>query len=430
MKKIISIIVFVCIVASGVYYLNSTQKFFSCTEKTLEQTDVYVGFSMEAYDLIVNNYWAESSQYNINEMFRLSLEKVTGKTFVLASSTRNGTVDMLALAFSSSTSTEVKKKLALDTLMVVLYNLQPNGRNGILSLAQEKDLRQDVSNINPEKDLYKDLGIAKGASEEEITKAFEAKNEELKKSNSPEAKAELEKITYAKKVLTNPTNKSLYDTNQVEPTVFSRKIGKTLYLYMPKISPTTFIEFARAVDSASTTPGLDSMILDVRGNVGGSLDFVQNFLGLFKGPNQHAFDLFHQGKYEAIRTVQPKFAELDRFGEVAIITDNMTQSTAEVISATFKRLNMGKTVGATTRGWGTVENTYPINTVIDENTKYSLLLVNSITLRDDNQPIEGRGVDPNVSTGDVNWKIKIKQNFRTPSLIEALSSTAKSAPLK
>lgn len=430
MKKIISIIVFVGILASGVYYLNSTNKYFSSKVKAVESEDVYVGFVMEAYDLIEKNYWAEPGQYNLNEMFRLSLEKVTGKTFSLASSTRTGTAEMFALAFSSSSSTDIKKKLALDTVMVVTYNLQPNGRSGVLSQTEEKNLRQNVSNINPSNDLYKDLGVAKGASAEEVAKAFETKSEQLKASTSPEAKAQLEKITYAKKVLTSPDNKSAYDTNQIEPTVFSRKIGKTLYVYMSKISPTTFLEFAKAVDHASTTPGLNSMILDVRGNVGGSLDFVQNFVGLFKGPNQYAFDLFHQGKYETIRTTQQKFSLLDRFGEIAIITDNMTQSTAEVISATFKRLNMGKTVGVATRGWGTVENTFPITTVIDENTKYSLLLVNSITLRDDNQPIEGRGVDPNILTTDKDWKTKIKNNFHTDSLVNALNSTAKSLPLK
>jgi len=33
------------------------------------------------------------------------------------------------------------------------------------------------------------------------------------------------------------------------------------------------------------------MIIDLRGNIGGDLDFPQAFLGLFIGPNQYAFDL-------------------------------------------------------------------------------------------------------------------------------------------
>jgi C-terminal processing protease CtpA/Prc len=207
-------------------------------------------------------------------------------------------------------------------------------------------------------------------------------------------------------------------------------MGNTLYIYMSKISPTSLGEFARAVDTASTTKNLDSMILDLRGNVGGSLDFVQNFMGLFLGQNQYAFDLFHKGIYEAQRTVQPKFPLVDRFKEIGIITDNMTQSTAYFISATFKRLHLGKTVGVNTRGWGTVENTYPITTPIDASTTYSLLLVNSITLRDDNQPIEGRGVDPDVSTADPKWKDTLSEVFHSSSLIKALKQTAVEPPIE
>jgi C-terminal processing protease CtpA/Prc len=258
---------------------------------------------------------------------------------------------------------------------------------------------------------------------------FDVGKEELKDS-SKEAKAKREEIAYVKKVLTNPQSKSLYDQAGIEPTIFTHKIGDTLYLYISKISPTTFGEFAYAIDSASSTKRLNSMIIDFRGNVGGSLDFLQNFLGLFVGPNQYAFDLFHQGDYQVQRTVQPKFPLLDRYKEIAIITDNMTQSTAELTAATFKRLHLAKVVGTNTRGWGTVENTYPVETVIDPSVKYTLLLVNSVTLRDDNQSIEGMGVDPNIRTTEKTWKGQLTNVFNSTSLIDALKQTAGVPPLK
>lgn len=337
---------------------------------------------------------------------------------------------MLSRAIAAATSTEAKKNIALNTVIVTLYNLQPVGRNGILSTQQETALRQNVANIDTSKDLYQNLGLEKGATPEEVTKAYEKKDSELKASTTPEAKAKREEIAYVKNVLTNPQSKTLYDNNGVEPTIFTHKIGDTLYLYISKISPTTFGEFALAIDGASTSPKLNSMILDVRGNVGGSLDFLQNFLGIFVGPNQYAFDLFHQGDYQVQRTVQPKYPLLARYKEIAIITDNMTQSTAELTAATFKRLHLAKTVGTNTRGWGTVENTYPLTTVIDPNVKYTLLLVNSITLRDDNQSIEGLGVDPDVKTTDGAWKNNLSSAFHTQSLIDALKQRAGVAPLK
>lgn len=433
MKKILSILILAGLLAGGGYYFYF-EKIGTTTSvsnyKTPEEADPFVRFGMEAFDSIQKNYWDETKNYNLPTIFKLSLEKASGAPQNLASTTREATAQMFALAFQSATSSEMKKNILINTLIVATYNLQPAGRNGILSVAQEKELRQNVSNINPTKNLYQDLGLEKGATVNDVQLAYKKKETELKASTSPQAKEVLEKALYASKVLTNPDTKKLYDDNQVEPTVWTKKMDKTLYLYIDKISPTTFIEFARAIDNASTTKNLDSLILDVRGNVGGSLDFVQNFLGLFLGQNQHAFDLFSQGKYEAQRTVQAKFPELSRFGEVGIITDNMTQSTAEVISATFKRLRLGKTIGTNTRGWGTVENTYPIETEIDPNMKYSLLLVNSITLREDNQPIEGRGVDPDISTTDSDWKNKIKTQFRSTSLIKALESTAGKSPIK
>src|SRR5581483_8277211 len=206
--------------------------------------------------------------------------------------------------------------------------------------------------------------------------------------------------------------------------------GKTLYIDMTKVSPTSFVEFGRTILAASTTPGLDSLILDLRGNLGGALDFAQNFLGLFIGYNADAFDLFHQGDLVPQRTVQNKFDELSRYKEIALLTDNMTQSTAEVTTAAMKRFNLAHVVGDTTRGWGTVENTFPLTTVIDPNEKYSMLLVHSLTIRYDGQPIQDNGVIPDVSIKDPKWKDKLSNYFRTPDLIAALKKVAAEAPQK
>lgn len=432
MKKIFTFIVLVGLVFGGAYYVKKNKKpeVKPIVYKTTFESDEYVRFGMEVYDSILKNYWAPHSQYDLSNFFKLGVEKVSGKSYTLSSTTREATAEMLSLAISSATSTEAKKNLALNTAIVVLYNLQPLGRNGILSTQQETQLRQTVANIDTSKNLYQNLDLEKGATPEQVVKAYEKKDEELKKATTTEAKAKREEIAYVKKVLTNPQSKSLYDQAGIEPTIFSHKIGDTLYLYISKISPTTFGEFAYAIDSASSTKKLNSMIIDFRGNVGGSLDFLQNFLGLFVGPNQYAFDLFHQGDYQVQRTVQPKFPLLGRYKEIAIITDNMTQSTAELTAATFKRLRLAKVVGTNTRGWGTVENTYPVETVIDPNVKYTLLLVNSVTLRDDNQSIEGMGVDPNIRTTEKNWKTQLAETFNTNSLIEALKKTAGVAPLK
>lgn len=438
-KIIWFVTIFVVIAAAsggGWYYFkgktgNSGQA--AAVYKTQEEgADKYVRFDMEAYDTIKDKYWDKSTDEQLAKLFQASLNKAASTTaYTLATSTRAGTAEMLASAFFVAGSDEARKKIALDTLIVATYNLQPVSRNGLMSSKQEKELRQNVSNINPSTDLYKNLGVEKGASPEVVTQAYEKKSAELAKLNTPEAKEELKQVAYAKKVLTDTGTKAMYDQAQIEPTVVSKIIGRTLYVSMSKISPTTLREFGLAVDKASTTPNLENLIIDLRGNIGGALDFFPAFFGLFVGAGQYSFDLFHQGDYQPQRTTLQKFDELTRYtGGIAILADSMTQSTAEVTTAAFKRFRMAKVVGTATRGWGTVENTYPISTELDPTEKYSLFLVNSITLRDDNQPVEGRGVDPDLNTSDKGWQSKVEKLFSSVDLAKAVKEAASIPPLR
>jgi C-terminal processing protease CtpA/Prc len=403
--------------------------------QTPQEKDPYVRFMMEGYDAVTTNYWVKPGEYSkfntpeLPQLFQLAVQK-EGATATLATTTRNGVAALLAASLKTATSTEAKKQFALQTLTIVLYNLPPLGRDGLLSQQQEKALRQDVANVNPGKDLYQDLGLQKGASPTDVAVAYSEKAAALKNATSTEAKAELQKVAYAHEILTNPTQKNMYDTAQIEPSVFSHVLGHTLYLDFDKISPTSLQEFAIAVDAASTTPGLDSMIIDMRGNVGGALDFAPAFLGLFIGSNQYAFDLYHQGDDQVQRTTQNKFAELSRFTDIAVLGDNMTQSTAELTTAVMKRFRIAHVVGTTTHGWGSVENTYPLKTVIDDAATYALLLVNSLTLRDDQVPIEQNGVVPDVDTSKTSWQGRLSSYFTSTSLIQALKDEATVAPLR
>ena len=393
-----------------------------------EAASVYVRFDMEAYDKIQENYWNKLSDADLAKLFTLSAEKAASTTNLTPATDRATTAKMLAQAFKDATSSSARTDLALKTVAVALYNLAPPGRDQLFTNAQTTALREEVRNVHPNQNLYSDLGLSKGATASQVTQAATAKERELAASTSPAAQEALKQVAYAKQVLTNPDSKALYDQAGIEPTVFPHIIGHTLYLDLSQIAPTTLQEFAIAVNNASTTPGLDSMIIDLRSNIGGALDFLQNFLGLFIGNNQYAFDLYHQGDYQVQRTVQPKFTELSRFGDIAILTNDLTQSTAELTTATFERFHLAHVVGTTTRGWGTVENTYPLRTPLDGKT-YTLLLVNSITLRSDNQPIEGRGVDPDVDTSKAGWQAKLSPYFRSASLIAALKTVAAEPPL-
>jgi C-terminal processing protease CtpA/Prc len=389
-----------------------------------EARDVYVRFIMEAYDSISQNYWQKVKDADMAQLFQLSLQKATGQnTAAPPSNDRAGTAKMIGAQLKNATSTEAKRKLVTDTLTIALFNIAPQGRNQLLSQQQVTELRQEVSNVNPNKDLYQDLAISKDALPEKIEQAY---IEQKQSATTTEAK---QKIEYAHDVLTNASHKARYDEGKIEPTAFDHSFGDTQYIYLSQISPTTIQEFVEAVNAPSAAR-YTSLILDLRGNIGGALDFAQDFFGLFQGANQYSFDLFHQGDYQVQRTRREKLPALARYKEIALLTDAMTQSTAEVTTATFKRLHLARVVGDTTRGWGSVENTYPLETIIDPKAKYALLLVNSLTLRDDNQPIESRGVDPDVNVNEKGWQQKLSNYFTSPSLRGAIQKALSRPPIK
>ena len=332
MKKLLVILLVAAALAGAGFYS------YKIYVERASGEDVYASFVMEAYDKIQENYWAGN---------------------VASSTERINTLAQVKEELGRATSTATKKETALNIVIATLSNLEPKGRNGLLSDKQEKEFRDVVNNKNPE-------------------------------------------------------------TGEVEPTVESRVAGKTLYLGVKQIAPTTLQEIGNALTKASTTPGMDSIIFDFRGNIGGSLDFLPAFLGLFIGPDQYAFDLFSHGEKKVIRTTMPKYPDFERYKEIAFFSDNATQSTAELTIDAFKKYRLAKSVGVTTKGWGTIENTYPLATEIDPETKYLLLLVNNLTVRADNEPIEGNGVVPDVDTSKVGWQSELPKVFKSASLINAL----------
>lgn len=405
--------------------------------KTIEESDVYVRFGMEAYDKILENYWMPPGKYSQNnipelpEIFNLALQRV--KNINNTSTTTNTREDVSKLIYNTINSTSdvsEKKQIILSVVNTVLIYLLPQGRSSLQSTQQKNDFRQIVNNINPSNNLYQNLGIKENSSSEEVVKAYKEKEKELKEIKTPEAESDLKKIEYAKKVLTDPATKNLYDQTKIEPTVFPHVFDKTLYLYISRISPVAFQEFVKAISDYSSNTELDSMIMDFRGNIGGSLDFLPNILGLFIGQNQYAFDLYNKGDKSVQRTSQNKLKELERYKDIAILTDNSTKSTAELTPEMFRHFNLAHIVGTKTGGWGTIENNYKMDTVIDPNEQFYLLLVNNLTLREDNLLIQGVGVDPDVDISDLNWKDKLNKYFDSQSLIKTLKNIATKDPIR
>lgn len=385
-----------------------------------EQASVYTRFNMEIFDKIVENYWQKVSEPDLAKLYQLVFAKAASSTPIeLSSATREGVAEMLSQGFDQIPEAG-QNELAVNTGIIVLANLAPQGRSGLLSQEQETAFRDNVNNIDRATNLYSNLGLNEGADIAKVNTAYEEKSKELMASTSPEAKQELAQVERAHEVLSNESSKVIYDQTKSEPTLSSRKLSNgSLYLDLTKISNTTLQEVANVLSAYGTTTASagqatapTGIIIDVRSNAGGALDFARYFMSFFLGPNQYVYDYFHQGDLNPERT--PNFAKVDvlsKVQDIAILTDGQTQSTSELLSAIFKRFHMAKTVGTQTKGWGTVENTFPLDTDMGDGNKYSVLLVHSLTLRDDGEPIEGRGVDPDIDTSNSNWKREVQKSF-------------------
>ena len=361
-----------------------------------KQINSHQAFVSEIFDKIKENYWDNLSDAQILELFRLSLQ--TDKI-----QTREDLIKSVE---------KISKDQAITISSKVLASLNPAGRSGLFTTKQEEQLKNTVSNINPEKDLYKDLGLAKGASEEAVKKAYENMPEELKKDK---------KIAYAKDVLTKQDSKQRYDQNKVEPAVFAKLISPSiLYLQFKKFTPTSLDEFQKALEVYIDNSNLQALIFDLRGNVGGAIDATAYFLGFFLGKNQYAFDFYKKGEYLPFKTQTDKLAVINKFKQMVILVDKETQSSAEMMAASLKKYHLGVVVGTATKGWGTVERVFPLQTQISDQEKYSVFLVHSITLRDDNLPIEGRGVEPDININSLNWQQQLLLYFNNQILVDNL----------
>lgn len=325
------------------------------------QKNTSKAFILEIYDKIRENYWNNISDAELLDLFKLSIEKNGGNITGAKFENKDKFLEAINKA-TSSMDEEQKNKFIAAVAGSVLSSLSPAGRSGLYTQKQEEQLKNTVENRNPE-------------------------------------------------------------TGKVEPTIFS-KVARPgiLYVQFRKFSPTSLDEFQRAFDAYQDSTGLNSLILDLRGNVGGAIDATAYFLGFFLGKGQYAFDFYHKGEYLPFKTATDKLSSVSKYKQVVILIDQNTQSSAEMMAASLKKYHVGVVVGVPTKGWGTVERVFPLDNQISQKEKYSIFLVHSITLRDDNLPIEGRGVEPDIKITDPDWASQFLSYFNNPALAGAVKS--------
>jgi len=391
----------------------------------LEKDDnIYTAFFFEVYALIKNRYWNVLNDEQLIKIATLAVEKVSEESVDSPPADKTELRKLIIKRLKGKSDDEKEQFMAAVT-DVVLANLEPFGRSRLYTSKKQKQLSNTVNNIDPNVDHYKTLGVDKEANQEQIADAYTEKITQLnQEEKTPEVEQEIAQVEKAKQVLGDQGNKEVYDEAGVNPTIDNRQIdARTVYIHITKFSPTTVEELDRVMQKYNEGDVLDTLIIDLRGNIGGAIDGLPYFLGPFIGQNQYAYQFFKRGEKQDFITKTGWLPSLVRYKRVVVLTDGQVQSSGEVFAAALKKYNVGVLVGTPTKGWGTVEAVFKINNQMDpENETYSALLVHSLTLRDDGLPIEGKGVEPNVNTDNPNWRTELNKYFNDKQLINVVAN--------
>jgi len=416
LKNIVLFLVVIFLLGSGV---TASILYFKQSNSPAQE-DIYTAFLLEVYDKIKDNYWENLTDAQLANYFKSASEQLMGVQYSLESSDKDGLESILDKILKKLPD-DKKKEFSVGLVHFALTNLQPLQRSGLYTQKEEKTLQNRVENINPETDLYSTLEIEQNASEEEIKEAYDQKKAELEvQEESPTVKEELKEINYAFGILSDSYQKEKYDSSGSEPTVFSKLVSSDIFhIYIKSMAISTFEEFQVAAATIDGKANPSTLILDLRDNVGGSIDVLPYLLGFFIGNDQYAYEFFQQGTSTPQKTKVGWLPSLVRYKKVVVLINENTQSSAELMASVLKKYNVGVLIGQTTRGWGTIEKVFNIENQIASDETYSIFLVHTLALRDDNQPIEGRGVEPLITMG-ANWKKDLLDYFNYPELVETV----------
>lgn len=411
----IGFFVILALLGVGVWAKQSGYISYKTSETVQDNESPDSKFIKELYSLIQERYWNDINDKDLSNTFLLASEKVLEADLSLEMDGKDSVASMI---MSATENKDNRADLIAQIGDVVMINLTPFSRSRLFTQTQTETLVNTVINKDESANLYSLLNSNKDATKEELEKAYQDK---IAIAKTDKDKAELER---ARLTLLEEGNRKAYDENKVEATVEGKALTKDIfYLKIKQFSPATLEEFVRVADSTKDAQ-YKSLILDLRNNIGGAVDILPYFLGPFIGPNSYAYDFYRKGEYIPYKTKTGWLESLVKFKKVVVLINGEAQSSAEVMAASLKKYNVGVLVGTKTKGWGTIEQISPLETQLGGKT-YTAIIVQSLTVADDGQQIEGRGVEPHVDITDKNWKQKISEYNSDSKLISEIEKLFK-----
>lgn len=170
--------------------------------------------------------------------------------------------------------------------------------------------------------------------------------------------------------------------------------GTALVVTVPDVPDELGDELARVVQRARAKPP-EGILLDLRGNGGGSTDGASAAIGVFL-PGAPVFPLRHRdGSIEIQRALLPPRAA-QWHGPVASLVDGYTASAAEMIAGALASYQRGPVLGERTFGKGCIQEYFD-----DRAGAGVLRLTTMLFALPDGSPLQHVGIEPGLLLGEV-----------------------------
>ncbi len=163
--------------------------------------------------------------------------------------------------------------------------------------------------------------------------------------------------------------------------------GRVGYLQIPSFTvDRVFIN--RLIDRIE---GSRVVILDLRGNLGGSVESLEHMLGFFEGQPVEVAQMLERKKTKAIKArASRKALEVP----LVILVDSQTASAAEVMAHHFQRTGRAVVIGDRTSGQVSVSRVFPLRLGTDVVIAYAAQVTVARLEFPGGESLEGRGVTP------------------------------------
>jgi len=181
-----------------------------------------------------------------------------------------------------------------------------------------------------------------------------------------------------------------------EPLAVSRVrygAGSALVIPVSEVGDRLGDDLANVLSAAREEEEPVGVVLDLRGNGGGSTDGAAAAIGLFL-PGAPSFPLIHHGVVSEIMRAQEPEADSAWKGPLAVLVDGYTASAAEMIAGAIDSYGRGPLLGAHTFGKGCVQEYF------DDHSGLGVLRLTTLLVAlPDGTPLQQVGLEPEWSLG-------------------------------